>query len=155
MTNSSTAPAVLIAPSVAGALAGNITLGGFINDTAGLNFSVLNRGNITATENDVGISTIGMQLGETGATSLTTLLTNGFYNRGSIQASAQSNNLVSTNATAVPTNATGLVIGNGATINGFGTTETSGYSWEATAITGIDRERAHARCRRQQRRRRL
>ena len=136
VTNSSSAPAVLIAPSVAGALAGNITLGSFINDTAGLNFSVLNRGNITATENDVGISTTGMQLGETGATTLTTLLTNGFYNRGSIQASAQSSNALSTNATPVPTNATALVIGNGTTVNGFGTTQVSGYSWRVTALTG-------------------
>ena len=136
VTNSSTAPAAIIAPSVAGALAGNITIGAFVNDTAGLAFSAMNRGNITASENDVGISTTGMQIGEAGATTLTTLLTNGFYNRGSIQASSQSDNSVSTNATPVPTNATGLVIGNGATINPFVMSETSGYSWDATVLTG-------------------
>ncbi len=136
VTNSSTAPAVLIAPSVAGATAANITLGAFANDTAGLNFSVLNRGNITASENDVGISTTGMRLGETGDTTLTTVLSNGFYNRGSIVSSSQSDNAVSTNATPVPTDATGLVIGNGAVVNTFGTSETAGYSWQATAITG-------------------
>ena len=36
----------------------------------------------------------------------------------------------------MPTNATGLVIGNGATISPFGTTATSGYSFIATAVTG-------------------
>jgi uncharacterized protein YhjY with autotransporter beta-barrel domain len=136
VTNSSTAPSVLIAPSVAGANAASITLGAFAADTAGLNFSFLNRGNITASENDVGISTTGMRLGETGDTVFTTLLSNGFYNRGSIVSSSQSDNSVSTSATAVPTNATGLVIGNGATINSFGTSETAGYSWLTTAITG-------------------
>jgi hypothetical protein len=136
VTNSSTAPSVLIAPSVAGLNAANITLAPFVGDTARLNFSFMNRGIITASENDTGISTTGMQLGETGATTLTTALTNGFYNRGSIVASAQSDNQVSTNATAVPTNATGLVIGNGANVSTFGTTATSGYSFIATAITG-------------------
>ena len=136
VTNSSTAPAVLIAPSVAGAIAANITLGAFANDTARLNFSFLNRGNITASENDVGISTTGMRLGETGDTTLTTVLSNGFYNRGSIVSSSQSDNAVSTNATPVPTDATALVIGNGAVVNTFGTSKTAGYSWQATAITG-------------------
>ncbi len=118
VTNSSSAPAVVIAPSVSGNVS-SITLGSFNSDTAGLNFSVLNRGNITASENDAGISTTGMRIGETTDTSLGTLLNNGIYNRGSIQASSQSDNLVSTSATAVPTDATGLVIGKGATIAAF------------------------------------
>ena len=118
VTNSSTAPAVVIAPSVSGNVSA-ITLGSFDSDTARLNFSVLNRGNITASTNDTGISTTGMRIGETTDTTLGTLLNNGLYNRGSIQASAQSDNLVSTTATAVPTDATGLIIGKGATIEAF------------------------------------
>jgi uncharacterized protein YhjY with autotransporter beta-barrel domain len=120
VTNSSNAPAVVIAPSVSGNVS-SITLGSFDSDTARLNFSILNRGNITASENDTGISTTGMRIGETADTSLGTLLNNGLYNRGSIQASAQSDNLVSTSATAVPTDATGLIIGKGATIEAFQT----------------------------------
>lgn len=136
ITTSSNLPAVVIAPSVAGLATSSITLGAFVGDTARLNFSFMNRGVITASENDTGISTTGMRIGETGDTMFTTLLTNGFYNRGSIVASSQSDNLVSTNATAVPTNATGLVIGNQATVNAFNTSATSGYAFVATAITG-------------------
>ena len=136
LTNSSSTPAVVIAPSVAGANAASIVLGAFVGDTARLNFSFMNRGPITASENDTGISTTGVRLGETDATGLTVLLENGFYNRSTIQASSQSDNLVATGATAVPTNATGLVIGNGATVNPFGNAQTSGYAWQATAVAG-------------------
>jgi len=132
VTNSSTAPALVIAPSVAGASAGNITLHPFVGDTARLNFSFMNRGNITASELDTGISTTSVQLGETGAASLSVLLNNGLYNRGSILSSAQSDNFASTNATAVATDATGLLIGNGAKINEFNQDQTSGYSWVVT-----------------------
>ncbi len=136
LTNSSSTPAVVIAPSVAGANAANIVLGALVGDTARLNFSFMNRGPITASENDTGISTTAVRLGETDATGLTVLLENGFYNRSTIQASSQSDNLVSSGAAAVPTNATGLVIGNGATVNPFANAQTSGYSWQATAVAG-------------------
>ncbi len=136
VTNSSTAPAIVIAPSVSGNVS-SITLGSFDSDTARLNFSVLNRGNITASENDVGISTTGIRIGETTDTSLSTLLNNGFYNRGSIQASSQSDNLVSTSATAVPTDATGLVIGKGATIEPFAAPGiTAAGGWTTTPASG-------------------
>jgi uncharacterized protein YhjY with autotransporter beta-barrel domain len=143
VTNSSTAPAVIIAPSVAGASAGNITLNAFAGDTASLAFSFMNRGNITASENDTGISTTGVQLGETSATGLTVLLTNGIYNRGSIQSSSESDNLLSTSATAVPTNATGVLIGSGATINPYGSVpppsgvpQVTTAGWDTTAGSG-------------------
>jgi len=132
VSNRSTAPAVVIAPSVAGASAGNILLNAFVGDTARLNFSVMNRGNITASEDNTGVSTTGVRLGETGATSLSVLLNNGFYNRGTILSSSFSDNVLSTNATAVATDATGLVIGNGATIHEFSQDQTSGYSWVVT-----------------------
>jgi hypothetical protein len=143
VTNSSSAPAVVIAPSVAGATAAPVTLNAFVGDTARLNFSFTNRGNITASENDVGISTTGVRLGETGATSLTTLLNNGFYNRGSIQASSQSDNVVSTSVTAVPTDATALVIGNGASISPYGSIgapngplQTTTEGWKTKPVSG-------------------
>jgi uncharacterized protein YhjY with autotransporter beta-barrel domain len=137
VTNSSTAPAVVIAPSVSGNVS-SITLGSFDSDTARLNFSVLNRGNITASENDVGISTTGMRFGETADTSLGTLLNNGFYNRGSITASSQSDNTLSTTATAVPTDATGLIIGKGATVEAFRAPglSTAAGGWESKAASG-------------------
>ncbi|MGH6814446.1 MAG: hypothetical protein ACREC6_01945, partial [Hyphomicrobiaceae bacterium] len=135
ITSSSDAPTVVIAPSVAGANAASITIGRFATDPAGLDFSFLNRGNITATQNDVGISTTAARFGETTATSLPVVLENGFYNRGSIVASAQTDNFFSTNATAVPTNATGLEIGYGTTINAFSQAQTAGLAWR-TNVTG-------------------
>jgi uncharacterized protein YhjY with autotransporter beta-barrel domain len=136
VTNTSDVPAVIIAPSVGGNVS-SITLGAFNTDTAGLNFSVLNRGNITASTNDTGISATGMRLGETTDTSLATLLPNGFYNRGSISGSSQSDNSFSTSATAVATNASGLVIGKGTTIEAFVAPATSSTGgWTTKAATG-------------------
>jgi len=129
VTNSSDLPAVIIAPSIGGNVSG-ITIGALVNDPGKIDFSVINRGTVHATENDTGISTIGMRIGDitSGANSVT--LTNGFYNRGSINADSASDNSRSTSVTATATNALGLEIGNTTTLHSFAApTQTVGSPW--------------------------
>jgi hypothetical protein len=114
--SSSTAPTVLIAPSVAGSAAGNFTIGLHTGESAQQTFSVVNRGSISAQENDPGLSTTAVRIGEhaPGAPAHTVTLTGGFFNSGTIQSSSESDNLNATNAHAAPTDAIGVEIGNGA-----------------------------------------
>ncbi len=121
LTATSTLPAYAIQPSIAGANATNIVIGGF-SDTVNPAFSFLNRGSIRNSAIQPGVSTIGVQIGEPGAAANTVTLTGGIYNNGTIQANAESDTTFASNATAANTNATALVIGNGAIINASGTT---------------------------------
>ena len=110
-------PTLAIQPSIAGANASNITIGALSSDTVNPTFSLVNRGSIRATVNDPGISTIGVGIGELGTAANTVTLAGGIYNRGTIQAQAESDNKFATTAAAASADATGLLIGNGATIN--------------------------------------
>jgi uncharacterized protein YhjY with autotransporter beta-barrel domain len=110
-------PTLAIQPSIAGAAATDITIGALSSDAVNPTFSFVNRGNVRATVNDPGISTIGVGIGELGAAAHTVTLAGGIYNRGSIQAQAESDNNFATSAAAASADATALMIGNGATIN--------------------------------------
>src|SRR5262249_25003695 len=66
---------------------------------------------------DPGISTIGVGIGEFGTATNTVTLAGGIYNRGSIQAQAESDNKFATSAAPASANATALLIGNAAIIN--------------------------------------
>jgi hypothetical protein len=112
-------PALAIQPSVAGASASNIAIG-ILADTVNPNLSFINRGTVRATENDPGISTIGVGIGELGTAAHTVTLAGGIYNRGSIQAQSESDNNFATSAAAARADATALLIGNGAVINASG-----------------------------------
>jgi len=116
LQNSSTAPTMVIAPSVAGAAAGNITIGLREGDAFNGSFSVINRGNVANRENDPGLSTVGIRIGERSATNppYTVTLTGGLYTRATVSASAESDNFNASTAAAVPTDATGIEIGAGA-----------------------------------------
>lgn len=105
------AAAFIIAPSVGGNI-GDITIG-TIADITNPNNSFINRGNITAAGTDPTVSTIAMQVGNTGATtnSYETVFLNGLYNSGFIVATATSDNGNATLVVPQPTNAAGLVIG--------------------------------------------
>ena len=127
---SGAAPTVAIQPSIAGAGATNIAIG-LLSDTVNPNFSLINRGNIRDTENDPGISTIGVGIGELGAAAHTVTLAGGIYNRGSILASSESDNRFAVSVAAAPADATALLIGNGASIN------SSGISTEALLNDGL------------------
>ena len=116
LSNSGTAPTFAIQPSIAGAGASNVAIG-LLTDATNPNLSFINRGTIHATENDPGISTVAVQIGETGAAAHTVTLTGGIYNRGSITAQAQTNNTFATSVPGASANATGILIGNGAFIN--------------------------------------
>jgi uncharacterized protein YhjY with autotransporter beta-barrel domain len=110
-------PTLAIQPSIAGANASNITIGALSSDTVNPAFSLVNRGSIRATVNDPGISTIGVGIGELGTAAHTVTLAGGIYNRGTIQAQAESDNKFATSAAAASADATSLLIGNGARIN--------------------------------------
>ena len=119
LANVSTAPTLAIQPSIAGASATNITIG-ILTDTVNPNLSFINRGGIRATDNDPGISTIGVGIGELGPAAHTVTLTGGILNAGSILAQAETDNNFATSASAASADATGLLIGNGASINAGG-----------------------------------
>jgi uncharacterized protein YhjY with autotransporter beta-barrel domain len=92
-------------------------IGALVGDATSPTFSLVNRGAVRNTENDPGISTIGVGIGELGTAAHTVTLTGGIYNRGSIQAQAESDNSFATSAPSASANATAVLIGNGATIN--------------------------------------
>jgi uncharacterized protein YhjY with autotransporter beta-barrel domain len=110
-------PTLAIQPSIAGAAATDITIGALSSDAVNPTFSLVNRGSVRATVNDPGISTIGVGIGELGTAAHTVTLAGGIYNRGTIQAQAESDNNFASSAPAASANATALLIGNGATIN--------------------------------------
>ncbi len=121
IVSTSNLPTFAIQPSIAGANATNIVIGGS-SDAVNPNFSFINRGTIRNTDNDPGISTIGVQIGETGTAAHTVTLTGGIYNNRTIAAVAETDNLFATSAPAASANATALIIGNGAIINSSGST---------------------------------
>ena len=121
LTASTNLPVYAIQPSLAGTNAANIVIGGS-SDAVNPNFSFLNRGTITNSAVQPGVSTIGVQIGETGTASNTVTLTGGIYNNGTISAAAESDILFASKESPANTNATALIIGNGAAINASGTT---------------------------------
>ncbi|HXJ02996.1 MAG TPA: autotransporter domain-containing protein [Micropepsaceae bacterium] len=110
-------PTLAIQPSIAGTNAADIVIGTNSSDTVNPTFSLINRGAVRSTVNDPGINTIGVGIGELGTATHTVTLTGGIYNRGSIQAQAESDNSFATSAPSASATATALLIGNGATIN--------------------------------------
>ena len=124
LVSTSTLPTLAIQPSIAGTAAANIMIGG-VSDAVNPNFSLINRGTIRNTDNDPGISTIAVQIGESGAAAHTVTFTGGIYNNGTISASAETDNLFASQAQAASATATALMIGNAATINASGGTAQS------------------------------
>jgi uncharacterized protein YhjY with autotransporter beta-barrel domain len=110
-------PTLAIQPSLAGAGASNVVIGALSGDAVSPTFSLVNRGAIRSTVNDPGISTIAVGIGELGTAANTVTLAGGIYNRGSIQVQAESDNSHASSAASASADATGLLIGNGATIN--------------------------------------
>jgi uncharacterized protein YhjY with autotransporter beta-barrel domain len=117
LSSSGTAPTIAIQPSIAGASASDIVIGALSTDTFNPDRSLINRGSVHATDNDPGISTIGIGIGEVGAAAHTVTLAGGIYNRGSILTQSESDNTFASSAASAPTDSTGILIGNGARIN--------------------------------------
>ena len=135
LVNSGTAPAFAIQPSIAGAGGTNITIG-ILTDTVSPNLSFINRGSIRATDNDPGISTTGLAIGELGTAAHTVTLTGGIFNRGTILAQTETDNNFATSASAASADATALLIGNGARIN-FGGGSAEALRNEGSIIAGV------------------
>ena len=135
LLNSGTAATVLIAPSVAGVNASNIVIGPRTSDAFGKQtFSFINRGLINASDNDPGVTGTSVLLGETGAATHTVNLTGGFYNRGRIVTTTESDNAFATGAASAPSNAYGVIVGNGATISNFSTSGNAGSGSTVSTI---------------------
>ena len=115
--SSGTVPAVAIQPSIPGASATNITIGALTTDATNPNYSFINRGGLRATSNDPGINTVALGIGESASAAHTVTLSGGIYNRGTIQAQAESANTFAISAPSASANATAIQIGNGAIIN--------------------------------------
>ena len=117
-----------IAPAFNQAVQLPVTIGGY-TDSAGYTYSLLNRGNITATAEDANISTIGILMsGEPGAA---VTLTNGIFNAGSISAGATTNTNGSMSASVVT--ATAIDVGNYVTIGQGAGTNSGGVPAAAIA----------------------
>lgn len=127
------APTLVIAASAGGNVS-DITIGSLVGEPISSTFSFANRGVLEASENDTGVSTIAGRIGESGTATRTTTLSGGFYNRGSILSTAQSDNSFSTGVAAMTTNATGLIIGNGATVSDFTYANTAGTGSTVSSV---------------------
>jgi uncharacterized protein YhjY with autotransporter beta-barrel domain len=116
LRSTSSLPTFVIASGAGGAPAGNITIGMNSTDLFNPSFSLINRGSITNSENDPGISPLALRIGESSATAPanTVTLTGGFYNRGQVSVQGRSDNLFALREAAAPTNATAMEIGSGA-----------------------------------------
>lgn len=108
--------ALIIAPNV-GSDAGNITVG-LVADQTNPGFSIINRGSITSTGEQPGVSPIAVQIGNgVGDTSgLTTTLTGGIYNSGTIAAVATSDSQIPLALAPASANATAIMLGVGAKV---------------------------------------
>ena len=124
ISNSGTAPTIAISASI-GANTSDIVVSPLAADATSPTFSFINRGVVNAAENDPGVSTVALLVGETGTATHTTTLSGGILNRGNIVASAETDNLHAINGTAASSDATAVEIGNG----GIVSTGASGFAF--------------------------
>jgi len=118
------AAAFRISPTVAGAMAENIVIGATGSDQTvdGVSYSFVNRGFILGDGVEPGVDGLGMAIGyyldDEAAGTNTVLLANGIYNQGNIAGSATSSSILTASTEdPAPANATGLIIGRGATVS--------------------------------------
>jgi Autotransporter beta-domain len=114
ITSSGAAPTIAISPSLGGDIS-NIVIApvGNLTDLINPGFSMINRGTVSAVENDPGISTLALLVGQTGNATYTASLPGGIYNRGTITASVETDNKYATQASPASADATAVEIGNG------------------------------------------
>jgi hypothetical protein len=117
ITTSGSLPAIAISPSIGGGVSDIVIAPvGSTTDVTDPSYSFINRGTVTAIENDPGVSTLGFLVGETGNATHTATLTGGLYNRGTISASSRTDNAFATKAAAASADAVAVEVGNGGII---------------------------------------
>jgi hypothetical protein len=128
--------ALIVAPTVASDV-DNISIG-LVSDTNAPGYSIINRGKITATGEQPGVSPITVQIGNsaTDTSNLTTTLAGGIYNSGTISAVATSDSAVPLQLPPAAANATAMVIGVGATVPTLNNTATGTISATTTGSKG-------------------
>ncbi len=128
MSTLGASPALIIAPTIASDQA-NITIG-MVSDSNTPGYSIINRGKITSTGVQPGVSPVAVQIGNgaSDTSGLTTTLTGGFYNSGTISAVATSDSPLPIQLPPSASNATGMFIGVGATIPNLTNTATGTIS---------------------------
>jgi autotransporter-like protein len=136
MSTFGASPALIVAPTVASD-SSNITIG-VVSDNNTPGYSIINRGNITSTAVQPGVSPVTVQIGNgaSDTSGLTTTLTGGFYNSGTISAVATSDSAVPIQLPPSPSNATGMMIGVGATVPTLTNTATGTISAATSGSKG-------------------
>ena len=110
-----------------------VTIGGYTKSQTGYEYSLFNRGSITAASEDANIGNTAVFIGGSNGAQVT--LTNGFFNSGAITATASTN----ADATVGTTAATALNIGNFVTVGpagGITATNFGGATSAAIAANG-------------------
>ena len=109
-------PALEIAPQL-GSNTANLALG-VVSDKTNPGFGFINRGIIANDGTQPGVSTLGIQIGNSGGdtSGKLTTIAGGFYNGGTVRASATSDNASATAASIAASDASAIVIGVAATV---------------------------------------
>ena len=136
MSTIGSTPALVIAPTVA-ADANNITIG-LVSDTNAPGNSIINRGKITTTGEQPGVSPLAVQIGNgaSDTSGVTTTLAGGFFNSGTIAAVATSDSQIPLQIPPSASNATAMMIGVGATVPKLTNTATGTISATTTGPKG-------------------
>jgi hypothetical protein len=126
------APAFIVAPSF-GADAADIVIG-VLSDSNAPGNSIINRGVISASGEQPGVTANAIQIGNASdnTSGRMTLLSGGIYNSGSFTATATSNSIDAVTLPPVATNATAIILGVGAVVPRI-TNDTAGT---ISAVTG-------------------
>ena len=122
VSTSANLPALVIEPGAAGQAATADMSIGYFDDTdlGSSSYSLVNRGNVTATPLDANLSAIAFEI--TGSGGYAVNMAGGFYNSGEISATSTNTSA----ASGVQTDATALYIGGGVTVPGTLTNEAIG-----------------------------
>ena len=129
-------PALIVAPTVASDTS-SIAIG-LVSDANAPGFSIINRGKITSTAGQPGVSPITVQIGNapSDTSGVTTTLAGGFYNSGTISAVATSDSQIPLQLAPSASSATAMMIGVGATVPTLTNTATGAISATTTGPKG-------------------
>ncbi len=129
-------PALIVAPTVSSD-ANGISIG-LVSDTNAPGYSIINRGKITATGEQPGVSPIAVQIGNgaSDTSGTATTLSGGIYNSGTIAAVATSDSQIPLQLAPTSASATAMMIGVGATVPALTNTATGTISATTTGPKG-------------------
>ena len=136
MSTIGASPALIVAPTVSSDV--NSIAVGLVTDANAPGFSIINRGKITSTGQQPGVSPITVQIGNAPAdtSGVTTTLAGGFFNSGTIAAVATSDSQIPLQLAPSASSATAMMIGVGASVPTLTNTATGTISATTTGPKG-------------------